>query len=141
MAGHDDDPARLEPPVQLGVADRKAGHPQPEEEGAFRAVDADAATVEPGPQQIEGALRPLGVVRADDIAAEREHFAALDQIRGEGGTEAPRREAEDGVGRSEGPATISSFAITIPVRSPGSPSFERLMQRIVSSFQVSVASP
>ena len=102
MAGHDDDPARLEPPVQLGVADRKAGHPQPQEERALRAVDAHPAAVEPLPQQIEGALRPPGVVRADDVAAEREDVAALDQIRRQRGSHAPRREAEDGVGRPEG---------------------------------------
>ena len=38
-------------------------------------------------------------------------------------------------------AMISSFAITIPVRRPGSPSFERLMQRIVLSSQKGAASP
>ena len=36
---------------------------------------------------------------------------------------------------------MSSFAITIPVRSPGSPSFERLMQRTVFSSQDGAASP
>ena len=38
-------------------------------------------------------------------------------------------------------ATISSLAITIPVRIPGSPSLERLMQRTVCSSHARVASP
>ena len=95
-------------------------------------MDANVAVVEPGAQQIDGPLRPLRVVRADDVTAEREHLAALDEFGREGGTEAARRETEDGVGGPRAEMT-SSFAITIPVRSPGSPSLERLMQRIVCS--------
>ena len=84
VAGDDDDPARLEPLVEIRVGDGQARHPQPQEERALRPVKAHVAAFEALAQQVGGAFGALAIVGPDDVAGEREHLAALPQVRWRG---------------------------------------------------------
>ena len=139
VAGDDDDAPLLQSLVKLLVCDRQARKPHPDEERPLRLVDIVVHALEAFVNLLQHLLRFGLVERPDDLAADAEDLAGTDQSLMRAGPTPPGARLITALTRAT-MSTISWRAMTIPVRTPGRPSLDRLMQTIVFSFHRGSAS-